>query len=228
MPLLSFSIDDILGNRHEAKPLPLTPGHGFPVTPSVSCDDEILRSRRSCRCVHCEDMLREAAESKRKDYLLSYLMSSPMPTDLSMSRYACAPADPVPLPHDLHSSQQQLQPSLAAMSECCDTKSDDDSRAQLYGMKRRRLRTVFTDSQLVVLEDRFSKQKYLSTPDRLKMAKTLGLTQLQVKTWYQNRRMRWKRSLLSMGNADEISSSLRKSKGRPKKDFDCEAPVDAK
>jgi hypothetical protein len=35
------------------------------------------------------------------------------------------------------------------------------------------------------LERRFDSQKYLSTPDRADLARVLGLTQLQVKTWYQ-------------------------------------------
>lgn len=45
------------------------------------------------------------------------------------------------------------------------------------------------------LERRFDSQKYLSTPDRADLARALGLTQLQVKTWYQNRRMKWKKQV---------------------------------
>ncbi|KAI8505419.1 Homeobox protein BarH-like 1 [Branchiostoma belcheri] len=59
--------------------------------------------------------------------------------------------------------------------------------------KCRRSRTVFTELQLLGLEKRFEKQKYLSTPDRVELAESLGLSQLQVKTWYQNRRMKWKK-----------------------------------
>lgn len=64
----------------------------------------------------------------------------------------------------------------------------------MHHKKCRRTRTVFTDMQLIGLEKRFENQKYLSTPDRIQLADTLGLSQLQVKTWYQNRRMKWKKS----------------------------------
>ncbi|KAL6073624.1 hypothetical protein STEG23_023510 [Scotinomys teguina] len=78
--------------------------------------------------------------------------------------------------------------------------------------KPRRSRTIFTELQLMGLEKKFQKQKYLSTPDRLDLAQSLGLTQLQVKTWYQNRRMKWKKMLLKGGQ-----EAPTKPKGRPKK-----------
>ncbi|KAF1393829.1 hypothetical protein PFLUV_G00020120 [Perca fluviatilis] len=78
--------------------------------------------------------------------------------------------------------------------------------------KQRRSRTIFTELQLMGLEKKFQKQKYLSTPDRLDLAQSLGLTQLQVKTWYQNRRMKWKKMVLKGGH-----EAPTKPKGRPKK-----------
>ncbi|XP_018428888.1 PREDICTED: homeobox protein BarH-like 2 [Nanorana parkeri] len=78
--------------------------------------------------------------------------------------------------------------------------------------KPRRSRTIFTEMQLMGLEKKFQKQKYLSTPDRLDLAQSLGLTQLQVKTWYQNRRMKWKKIVLKGGQ-----EAPTKPKGRPKK-----------
>ena len=57
--------------------------------------------------------------------------------------------------------------------------------------KIRRNRTVFTELQLMGLERRFDSQKYLSTPDRSDLARILGLTQLQVKTWYQVSSFSW-------------------------------------
>ncbi|XP_041372532.1 homeobox protein BarH-like 1 [Gigantopelta aegis] len=79
--------------------------------------------------------------------------------------------------------------------------------------KCRRSRTVFSELQLMGLEKRFEQQKYLSTPDRMDLAETLGLTQIQVKTWYQNRRMKWKKQVMQKGGAEPPT----KPKGRPKK-----------
>ena len=45
----------------------------------------------------------------------------------------------------------------------------------------------------MVLEREFAEHKYLSTPQRTKLADRLGLNQTQVKTWFQNRRMKWKK-----------------------------------
>lgn len=72
------------------------------------------------------------------------------------------------------------------------------------GMMRR---AVFSDSQRAGLEKRFQLQKYISKPDRKKLAEKLGLRDSQVKIWFQNRRMKWRnskeRELLSAGGSRE-------------------------
>ncbi|KAK6480757.1 homeobox protein BarH-like 1 [Huso huso] len=93
------------------------------------------------------------------------------------------------------------------------SKMDPGSDLTNKSKKGRRSRTVFTELQLMGLEKRFEKQKYLSTPDRIDLAESLGLSQLQVKTWYQNRRMKWKKIVLQGGGLE----SPTKPKGRPKK-----------
>ncbi|XP_005989883.1 homeobox protein BarH-like 2 [Latimeria chalumnae] len=91
--------------------------------------------------------------------------------------------------------------------------SESETEQPLPRLKKpRRSRTIFTELQLMGLEKKFQKQKYLSTPDRLDLAQSLGLTQLQVKTWYQNRRMKWKKLVLKGGQ-----EAPTKPKGRPKK-----------
>jgi hypothetical protein len=55
-------------------------------------------------------------------------------------------------------------------------------------------RAVFSDSQRKGLEQAFIKQKYISKPDRKKLASKLALKDSQVKIWFQNRRMKWRNS----------------------------------
>merc|ERR1712136_216310 len=59
---------------------------------------------------------------------------------------------------------------------------------------KRRIRTVFTGAQIGNLEKRFHSQHYLTAGERLELARSLKLTALQVKTWFQNRRMKWKKT----------------------------------
>nr|ADO22606.1 ANTP class homeobox transcription factor ANTP71 [Mnemiopsis leidyi] len=66
----------------------------------------------------------------------------------------------------------------------------------LRHLRRRKARTVFSDMQLEGLERKFRSQKYLSVPERLDIATGLGLSETQVKTWFQNRRMKWKKQVL--------------------------------
>lgn len=73
------------------------------------------------------------------------------------------------------------------------SRSPGEAAGFMKPKKCRRSRTVFTELQLMGLEKRFEAQKYLSTPDRIELAESLGLSQVQVKTWYQNRRMKWKK-----------------------------------
>ena len=66
---------------------------------------------------------------------------------------------------------------------------DPADQSSNYSKKQRKARTAFSDHQLQTLETSFERQKYLSVQDRMELAAKLGLTDTQVKTWYQNRRL---------------------------------------
>ncbi|TSK22633.1 Homeobox protein vent1 [Bagarius yarrelli] len=57
----------------------------------------------------------------------------------------------------------------------------------------RRVRTKFTSYQIARLEKTFLKYKYLGAGQRRKISEKLQLSETQVKTWFQNRRMKLKR-----------------------------------
>ena len=77
---------------------------------------------------------------------------------------------------------------LRSFSVAGDDDLNQNSNSSSFSKKQRKARTAFTDNQLQTLESSFERQKYLSVQDRMELAAKLGLTDTQVKTWYQNRR----------------------------------------
>ncbi|XP_072384074.1 uncharacterized protein [Diabrotica undecimpunctata] len=59
----------------------------------------------------------------------------------------------------------------------------------------RKPRQAYSAKQLERLESEFKIDKYLSVSKRMELSKALSLTEVQIKTWFQNRRTKWKKQL---------------------------------
>ncbi|XP_029589975.1 H2.0-like homeobox protein isoform X3 [Salmo trutta] len=102
-----------------------------------------------------------------------------------------------------------------------------DTMPQTYKRKRSWSRAVFSNLQRKGLEKRFEIQKYVTKPDRKQLAAMLGLTDAQVKVWFQNRRMKWRHSKEAQAQKDKEKEtpdkSLTEAESKEPEESECES-----
>jgi len=84
---------------------------------------------------------------------------------------------------------------------------------QGYGMdkdgKKKHTRPTFSGHQIFALEKTFEQTKYLAGPERARLAYALGMSESQVKVWFQNRRTKWRKK-----HAAEMATAKKKQEER--------------
>jgi len=97
---------------------------------------------------------------------------------------------------NMHGVNSQIANGLFENQSDTNSDSDDPKKCK----KGRKPRTIYSSFQLAQLTTYFKHKQYLSLPERAELAIALGLTQTQVKIWFQNKRSKVKKFIRKNGN----------------------------
>lgn len=104
---------------------------------------------------------------------------------------------------------QPSQPTPSAHHPLLHRSSSSIVDENLSLKRKKRSRAAFSHGQVFELERRFAQQRYLSGPERSDLAKSLRLTETQVKIWFQNRRYKTKRKQIQQHEVAVMNATKR-------------------
>jgi hypothetical protein len=149
------------------------------------------------------------------------------PSSMSASFDACSAAAQPPLPPPLNHHNNHMSNMAASLCSGLDLAAamtgypvpfpfgHHMTSAAAAAMQRRKRRVLFAQAQICELERRFKQQRYLSAPERERLAVCIGLTPTQVKIWFQNHRYKTKKALKDRSHAEMSTSPSSSNKSSP-------------
>jgi len=207
-PSLSFSIESILSSHRRYHQHAISQHHSSnPNSFATSFPFQIASLLNQTR--HHQLAAAQAAAAERVSLVQSPVIAS---TTTNIGG-RCSPSPPPPMfirkgtkrpaPSDYdiisidddnrHESQVSMSGCLSHSATASSVSGTNNGGSQDHRIKTKRVRTIFTPDQLERLEQEFARQQYMVGPERLALAAQLALTEAQVKVWFQNRRIKWRK-----------------------------------
>ncbi|XP_048222955.1 homeobox protein DLX-4 [Perognathus longimembris pacificus] len=154
--------------------------------------------------------------SRPYGHLLSYSYTAPATSGDSYLSYQQPGAPNQPF----HGPAEHPQEPEAGCEKAQLSLEPSEQYPQTFIRKQRKPRTIYSSLQLQHLNQRFQHTQYLALPERAQLAAQLGLTQTQVKIWFQNKRSKYKKLLKQ--NSGEQEGDF---PGRPPSLSPCSPPL---